>query len=99
MCRPNGEAEARPVRRDRSLLRPAGARHPWPDEISTEWGRGSEIAARPWSGLGAPASGGTRAIPDRGARHLTTASYLDPGARPPEWVTPAVSGMTSWWHS
>ncbi|MFI5706536.1 ATP-dependent DNA ligase [Kribbella sp. NPDC051620] len=24
------------------LLKPAGARHPWPDEISTHWGRGSK---------------------------------------------------------
>ncbi|TCN35231.1 hypothetical protein EV644_11622 [Kribbella orskensis] len=23
------------------LLKPAGPRHPWPDEISTHWGRGS----------------------------------------------------------
>ncbi|TCN34471.1 hypothetical protein EV642_121108 [Kribbella sp. VKM Ac-2500] len=24
------------------LLKPAGLRHPWPDEISTHWGRGSK---------------------------------------------------------
>lgn len=24
------------------LLKPAGARHPWPDEISTHWGQGSK---------------------------------------------------------
>jgi hypothetical protein len=24
------------------LLKPAGARHPWPDEISTHWSRGSK---------------------------------------------------------
>jgi ATP-dependent DNA ligase len=32
------------------LLKPAGARHPWPDEISTHWGRGSKtpiIKVRP----------------------------------------------------
>jgi ATP-dependent DNA ligase len=25
-----------------SLLKPAGARHPWPDQISTHWGKGSK---------------------------------------------------------
>nr|WP_238351136.1 ATP-dependent DNA ligase [Kribbella shirazensis] len=32
------------------LLKPAGARHPWPDEVSTHWGRGSKtpiIKVRP----------------------------------------------------
>jgi len=24
------------------LLKPAGPRHPWPDEISTHWGSGSK---------------------------------------------------------
>ena len=24
------------------LLRPAGARHPWPDQISTHWGKGTK---------------------------------------------------------
>ncbi|MEU8226181.1 ATP-dependent DNA ligase [Kribbella sp. NPDC048915] len=26
------------------LLKPAGARHPWPDQISTHWGRGSKTS-------------------------------------------------------
>jgi hypothetical protein len=33
------EAEAAAIA---PLLKPAGARHPWPDEISTHWGRGSK---------------------------------------------------------
>jgi hypothetical protein len=33
------EAQSTPIGK---LLTPAGSRHPWPDQISTHWGRGSK---------------------------------------------------------
>lgn len=44
--RPHGHAQGRPVSRDRPTLKPAGPRHPWPDEISTDWGK---AARHRWS--------------------------------------------------
>jgi hypothetical protein len=76
-----------------AVLKPAGARHPWPDEISTHWGRGSKtpiIKVQPKVVVEVAADAALQAghyrHPLRVLRHRTDLTPADvetlPGGRP-----------------
>lgn len=56
------------------LLKPAGVRHPWPDQISTHWGRGSKTPL-----VQGPVEGGGRGAADAA---LQAGHYRHPALGP-----------------